>query len=510
MIDSKRIAKNTGFLYVRMLLIMAVSLYTSRVVLDVLGVDDYGLYNLVGGIVGMLAFLNGTLATATSRFLTFDIGIGDFKRLKQTFNTTLIAHLGLGLLVILIMETAGLWYVYNKAIIPAERFDSTLWVFHISVVTVLVTFTQVPYTSLIMAHEQMKAFAYISLLEAVLKLSIAYLIVISPIDRLVFYAILMFLSQLVVAMIYRSYCYRHWSEAHLTREFSFSTFKSMLSFSGWNIIAHLAETFRVQGLIMLFGMFFQPVVIAAQSIATQLSHGITQFTNNFRVAINPQIIKLYATKQYDESRKLTLESSVYVFELYLLFGIPIFLLAEPIMHLWLKDVPEYAVAFSRCIIVSAMFGVFSAGFYTPLTAAGKLWGNSIAALCVCGGQFVLAYVLLKLGLDVMWVQYGYIVVAMLFGLVIKPYLLIREVGYQVTDFLACFKKVFSVFILSFILPFCVFLSVDVNTVGGFVAVGAVSVLNVLMISYLFLSKELKKKVKAMLSTKLAAGRNRDN
>lgn len=324
MIDSKRIAKNTGFLYVRMLLIMAVSLYTSRVVLDVLGVDDYGLYNLVGGIVGMLAFLNGTLATATSRFLTFDIGIGDFKRLKQTFNTTLIAHLGLGLLVILIMETAGLWYVYNKAIIPAERFDSTLWVFHISVVTVLVTFTQVPYTSLIMAHEQMKAFAYISLLEAVLKLSIAYLIAISPIDRLVFYAILMFLSQLVVAMIYRSYCYRHWSEAHLTREFSFSTFKSLLNFSGWNVIAHLAETFRVQGLIMLFGMFFQPVVIAAQSIATQLSHGITSFTSNFRVAINPQIIKLYATKQYDESRKLTLESSIYVFELYLLFGIPIF------------------------------------------------------------------------------------------------------------------------------------------------------------------------------------------
>jgi len=494
MIDSKRIAKNTGFLYVRMLLIMAVALYTSRVVLDVLGVADYGLYNLVGGIVGMLSFLNGTLATATSRFLAFDIGVGDFKRLKQTFNTTLVAHLGVGILVILLMETIGLWYVYNKAIIPAERFESTLWVFHISVVTVLVTFTQVPYTSLIMAHEQMKAFAYISLLEAVLKLSIAFLITISPIDRLVFYAILMFLSQLVVAMIYRSYCYRYWSESHLTREFSFSTFKSLLSFSGWNIISHLAETFRVQGLIMLFGMFFLPVVIAAQSIATQLSHGITQFTNNFRVAINPQIIKLYATKQYDESRKLTLESSVYVFELYLLFGIPIFLLAEPIMHLWLKDVPDYAIAFSRCIIVSAMFGVFSAGFYTPLTASGKLRGNSIAALCVCGGQFVLAYVLLKLGLDVMWVQYGYIVVAILFGLVIKPYLLIREVGYQVADFLTCFKKVFSVFMLSFILPFCVFLSVDVNTLGGFVAVGVVSVLSVTFVSYSFLPKDIRLKI----------------
>ena len=225
---------------------MFVSLYTSRVVLDVLGVDDYGLYNLVGGIVGMLTFLNGTLSTATSRFLTFDIGIGDFKRLKQTFNTTLIAHLVLGVLVILIMETVGLGYVYNKAIIPVERLDPTLYVFHISVATVLVTFTQVPYTSLIMAHEQMKAFAYISLLEVILKLTIAYLITISPIDKLVFYAILMFVSQMSVAMIYRSYCYKHWKESHISWEINFSTLKNLLSFSGWNIIAHIAETFRVQ------------------------------------------------------------------------------------------------------------------------------------------------------------------------------------------------------------------------------------------------------------------------
>ncbi|MCR8894219.1 polysaccharide biosynthesis protein [Bacteroides sp. ET336] len=505
MIDSKRIAKNTGFLYVRMLIIMFVSLYTSRVVLDVLGVDDYGLYNLVGGIVGMLTFLNGTLSTATSRFLTFDIGIGDFKRLKQTFNTTLIAHLVLGVLVILIMETVGLWYVYNKAIIPVERLDPTLYVFHISVATVLVTFTQVPYTSLIMAHEQMKAFAYISLLEAILKLTIAYLITISPIDKLVFYAILMFVSQMSVAMIYRSYCYKHWKESHISWEINFSTLKNLLSFSGWNIIAHIAETFRVQGLIMLFGMFFQPMVIAAQSIATQLSNGITQFTNNFRSAINPQIIKLYATKDYEESKKLTIESSIYIYELYLLFGIPIFLLIEPIMHLWLKEVPEYAVAFSRCIIASAMFGVFSGGFYTPLTAAGKLKGNSIAALCICGGQFVIAYILLKTGQDVMFVQYSYILVAMIFGLIVKPYLLIREVNYNITDFTNCFKKTFTIFVSSFILPFILFLMVDVNTIAGFILVGATSVLSVITVSYLFLPKKIKIMIPSLIKKKFGIG-----
>ena len=505
MIDSKRIAKNTGFLYVRMLLVMIVSLYTSRVVLDVLGVDDYGLYNLVGGIVGMLAFLNGTLSTATSRFLTFDIGVGDFQRLKQTFNTTLIAHLFLGILVILIMETAGLWYVYNKAIIPADRLDSTLCVFHISVVTVLISFTQVPYTSLIMAHEQMKAFAYISLLEAILKLTIAYMITVSPIDRLIFYSILMFVSQLFVAMIYRTYCYKHWNESHISWKINYSTLKNLLSFSGWNIIAHIAETFRVQGLIMLFGMFFQPVVIAAQSIATQLSNGITQFTNNFRSAINPQIIKLYASQDYEESKKLTLESSVYIFELYLLFGIPIFLLIEPIMHLWLKEVPEYAVAFSRCIIASAMFGVFSAGFYTPLTAAGKLRGNSIAALCICGGQFVIAYILLKTGQDIMFVQYSYILVAMVFGIIVKPYLLIREVNYNISDFINCFKKTFIIFVSSFILPFILFLMVDVNTFAGFILVGITSVISVIIVSYLFLPQKVKIIIPSLIKKKIGIG-----
>ncbi|MDM8337649.1 polysaccharide biosynthesis protein [Mediterranea massiliensis] len=504
MIDSKRIAKNTGFLYVRMLLVMIVSLYTSRVILDVLGADDYGLYNLAGGIVAMLAFLNGTLSTATSRFLTFDIGVGDFEKLKRTFSTTFISHLGLGIVAVIIMETAGLWFICNKAIIPIERLNATLWVFHISVATILITFTQVPYTSLIMAHEQMKAFAYISLLEVFVKLGIAFLISVSPIDKLVFYSIMMFLSQFIVAMVYRYYCYKHWQESHLSKDFSFDTLKEMLSFSGWNTIAHLSETLKLQGLTMLFGMFFQPVVIAAQSIATQLSNGITQFTNNFRSAINPQIIKLYATEQYEESKRLTLESSIYVFELFLLFGIPIFLLAEPVMNLWLKEVPEYAVSFSKCIIVSSMLGTFSAGFYTPLTAAGKLRGNSLAALYVCGGQFIIAYIILILGLDVMWVQYSYILVSIIFALIIKPYLLIRDLNYVVNDFIYCFKKALYIFILSFFPPWLASLYIDEKTVLGFCIIVLISSISVLLVSYVFLPKEFRINLLGYIQHKLKA------
>lgn len=494
MIDSKRIAKNTGFLYVRMLLVMAVSLYTSRVILDALGTDNYGLYNLVGGIVGMLAFLNGTLATATSRFLTFDIGIGDFNRLKQTFSTSFFSHLALGCLVVLLMETVGLWFILNKAIIPIERLEATLWVFHISVATVLISFTQVPYTSLIMAHERMNAFAYISLLEVLLKLILAFLVVVSPIDQLVFYAILIFLTQLLIAMVYRYYCYKHWEESHLTKNLSILTLREMIKFSGWNVIAHCAETLRVQGFVMLFGMFFQPFVVAAQAVATQLSYGITQFTNNFRAAINPQIIKLYAEGKYDESRKMTLESSIYVFELFLLIGIPVLLLTEPIMKLWLKEVPEYAIAFSQCIIISAMMETYSSAFYTPLTASGKLRGNSLAAFWVCGGQFVLAYVLLKCGLNVMWVQFSYIVVSFLFAFIIKPYLLIKELNYAVSEFWDCFRKSFFILMLSSTIPFIVAQCVDRESLWGFITVGIVSALSVLVVSWLFLSKKVKMKL----------------
>ena len=311
----------------------------------------------------------------------------------------------------------------------------------------------------------------------------------------------MFTTQFSIAMIYRYYCYRRWDESHIKKDFSISTLKEMMKFSGWNIISHCAETLRVQGLVMLFGMFFQPFVVAAQAVATQLSHGITQFTNNFRTAINPQIIKLYAARQYDESRKLTLESSIYVFELFLLIGIPVLLLTEPIMKLWLKEVPEYAVAFSQCIIVSAMMGTYSSAFYTPLTAAGKLKGNSLAALFVCGGQFILAYMLLKCGFSVMWVQYSYIGVSFLFAFVIKPYLLVKEMGYKVSEFVICFRKSFLVLILSSVIPFIVAQYVDRDGFLGFTTIVFISVLNVLVVTWMFLSKEIKMKLLVLVKSK---------
>ena len=282
--DNKRIAKNTLFLYIRMLFVMGVSLFTSRVVLDKLGVVDYGLYNAVGGVVAMLMFLNGTLSTGTSRFLTFELGRNDASRLKATFSTTFYTHLILALLVALFMESVGLWFVYEKLIIPPERLSAALWAYHISIFTAVIAITQVPYTSVIIAHENMKIYAYLGVFEAVAKLVIVYLLVISSTDRLVFYACLVGLVQLLVALFYRFYCIRHYVESHITRTFDKNILRGMLSFSGMSLLANAAQVLSVQGLVVLMNMFFQPVVVAAQAIGNQLTGALMQFINNLQTA----------------------------------------------------------------------------------------------------------------------------------------------------------------------------------------------------------------------------------
>ena len=289
--SNKRIAKNTIFLYIRMIFILGVSLYTSRVVLDKLGVDDYGIYNAVAGVVAMLAFLNNTLSTGTSRFLTFDLGRGDASKLKQTFSTAFFTHLILALIVVAVLETIGLWFVENKLVIPPERMHAAKWVYQISILTTFIAITQVPYTSAIIAHENMKVYAYVGVFEAVAKLVIVYLLSISPMDKLVFYAILVAVVQLLVAFGYRVYCVRNYEESRISATFEKSTFKEMLSFSGLGLVANVSYILSSQGLVVLINMFFQPAIVAAQAVGNQISAAMMQFVNNFKTAINPQIIK---------------------------------------------------------------------------------------------------------------------------------------------------------------------------------------------------------------------------
>ena len=425
--DKRRIAKNTLFLYIRMLIIMAVSLFTQRVVLDKLGATDYGIYAAVGGVVAMLGFLNGTLSTGTSRFLTFELGKGDLNKLKNTFSTAFYAHLILAAIVAVVLLTGGVWFVEHKLIIPAERLSAAVWVLVISVFTTFVSITQVPYTSVIIAHENMSIYAYIGLFEATAKLGIAYLLSLASWDKLIFYAALVALVQIAVALFYRFYCIHHYKESHLQRRFDKSIFKEMMSFSSWSLIANVSQVLGTQGLTVVMNMFFNPVIIAAQQIGNQINAAIYQFRGNFVTAINPQIIKLYAVGEYAESRKLTLETSIYVFDLMLLLSLPIIVLMEPILNLWLVEVPEYAVIFSQWILGAHLFGTYALMLYTPMMASGRLKENSYASVFVTIFGVVGLYFILKAGGGVMWVQYFTLITTLLYSYVVKPIIVCKHI-----------------------------------------------------------------------------------
>lgn len=499
--DNKRIAKNTLFLYFRMILIMGVTLYTSRVILDKLGVDDYGLYNVVGGVVGMLSFLNGTLSNGTSRFLTYELGTANHVRLQSTFSTAFYVHLILALIIFLLMETGGMWFLYNKLVIPADRLTACVWVFQLSILTAFVAITQVPYTATIMAHEHMSVYAYISIFEAIAKLAVCYLLAIASFDRLIVYAVLIAIVQILVALFYRVYCIRRFEESHLRRVFDKDIFKGMMGFSGWNVMANLAETLRLQGVLVLINMFFAPAVAAAQAVANQVANAMMQFVNNFRTAINPQIIKLYAAGNKEASKKLTLRTTVYCFDLILLLGLPAIVMMDWLMEVWLVEVPDYAVAFTRWIIVCNIVGTFNAAFYIPMMAANKMRSNSIAAVFLGIGQFVVLYFLLKLGFGPMWVQYMGLMMALGFALFVKPFILYREIDYSFKDLLYCYWDCIKVLLFAgvILLP-----SLYLIGGGAFLAIlkGAIAFVAVSLASYLFLERQAKVKLHSFMLKKV--------
>ena len=503
MSDNKRIAKNTLFLYVRMLFVMGVSLYAARVVLDKLGVDDYSLYNVVGGIVGMLSFLNGTLSIGTSRFLTYELGRKDGNRLSLTFNTTFYAHLALGILFIFLLETGGVWYIYNKLVVEASRLGAAMIVFQISIFASLIALIQVPYTSLILAHEEMGVYAYVGVFEAVAKLGVIYALVVTDTDKLILYAVLIAVVQLLVAICYIIYCRRNYIESRLKLLYDKSIMKSLLSFSGWNVLANLSETLKLQGYIILLNLFFQPFVVAAQTIGNQVAGAMMQFIGNFRNAINPQVIKLYAAGEYEESKRLTLSTTVFVFDLVLLLGLPTIFVMEPIMKLWLVDVPPYMVVFTQYIVVQRILSTFDASFYIPMMAAGKIKTNSVISSCFGPGLFVLLYVLFRLGFDVMWLQYTGVIVTCLFSFYIKPYILTKEVvGYEMKDFIPCYMLCIKEAVLAIAISYCAYIFVGIGTPVASITTFVVSLLGVVFTSYIFMEKAMKEKVLLLIRQKL--------
>ena len=493
-IDSKRIAKNTLFLYARLILVFAVTLYTSRVILDKLGVDDYGLYNVVISVIGLLSFLNGTLSSGTSRFITFELGKKNEEKLKETFRTALFTHVILAGIVVLLGETVGLWYFYDVMICPPGRLEAAFIVYQLSIFVAALSILQVPYTAEIMAHERMNVYAYIGIYEAVTKLLICYILVIAPFDKFIAYGILMTIIPITVFLFYAIYSAKSFAEVGFKPSYNKSIFRAILKFSGWNIIANISNMLMRQGVIMLLNAFFAPVVVAAQAITSQVSNALMQFVENVRQAINPQVIKLYADKKYEESKKLTFISAEYVFDLLLLMGVPLILIMPNLLNLWLVEVPQYTIEFIRLILIQDILGNFSAAFYTPMVAANKIQKNSIAAAFLCIAQFGMLYILFKIGLSPIWTRYIGIIFCCIWSFMVKPYILWKDIDYKWGEMSVCVLRCARNAIIVSSLSYVVYLLVPQVNFGYSIIVASTSAMIVIGVTYVFMPKRLKSKV----------------
>ena len=338
--NNKRIAKNTLYLYFRMLLIMGVTLYTSRIVLNALGVEDFGIYNIVGGVVILFSFINNALSSATQRFLNFEIGRGDVLGTKRVFSMSLTIHLFVALFVVLLAETVGLWFLNTQMNIPTERMAAANLVYQFSILTVCISFVQIPYYASVVAYEKMSFFAYIAIIEVILKLLIVVLLIYVGFDKLRLYSILTFLVAVLVFVCYKYYCNTRLDLSRYKYFWDKILFSKLLNFSGWMLFGAAAGVSATQGVNILLNIFYGVTVNAAMGISTQVNSAVNKFVSNFQTAFMPQITKLYAIGDFEHLRKLIGQSSRFSFLLLFALACPLMLNIDFVLKLWLKTVPE--------------------------------------------------------------------------------------------------------------------------------------------------------------------------
>ena len=370
--SNKTIAKNTIMLFIRMLISMLVGLYTSRVVLQTLGVEDYGIYGVVGGVVSMMGFLNASMSGATSRFITFELGRGDMQRVRDTFSSAMIIHIGIALVVILLAETVGLWFMCNKLVIPESRMEAAHWVYQCSIISAAVGVTQTPYGAVIMSREKMDIYAYMELLNVSLKLGIVYLLVIGDFDKLKFYAILTLAVSVFMAMLYRIYCVRRFEESRFIWVWKKELLKPMLSFSGWDLYGNMSFSAIQQGRTFIVNMFFGVAVNAACGIATTVQGVLQGFSTNITAAFRPQIIKAYASNDYCRFQSLIEKGIKFSTLFMMLVSVPLMINMRKILTIWLGEVPQYTTNFCVLLLLNNIIRVIISYLIIGIHASGAI------------------------------------------------------------------------------------------------------------------------------------------
>lgn len=370
--NSSRIAKNTLFLYARMLLLMLVSLYTSRLVLDALGVVSFGVFNVVAGVVASLSFLNSSLATSTQRYLNYEMGrCNERETLREIFSNAINAHYIIAAITFVLLETIGLWFVTTQLTIPDENQNAAFWIYQTSIFSVIVTIVSTPYNAAIIAHEKMNVFAYFSILECFLKLAVVLSLFILPFNRLLVYGFLLLCVTLIMRIMYNVYCIKNFSECKYKWGWNRKLIRNMFSFTGWMFFGCISDMLSNQGVNMLINIFFGPVCNASRAIAYQVFNAVNSFVSNFIVAVKPQIVKSYAAKDFDYMHRLVFSSTKISFYLLLLLTLPLFVNMELILGLWLNNVPELACLFTRLVLVD----LWIRSAYTPIAQVNQASGR---------------------------------------------------------------------------------------------------------------------------------------
>lgn len=474
---NKRIAKNTIMLYLRMLVVMGVTLYTSRVILQVLGVEDYGIFSIVGGVVVMLGFVGDMMTTASQRFITYELGAGNKERLHTVFSSCVFIHIALAVFIVMLAETIGLWLFYEKLTIPPERLDAAFWMYQSSIAITVITFITVPFDATIIAHERMNVYAIVSIIDAAQRLLIAYALTFATIDKLVLYAILLLAGTSILRLCYMCYGFMHFKETHVKFQINRPLLRSILSFAGWSFIGNITYISYTQGVNILLNIFFNPIVNAARGIAIQVQTAVMKFVASFQSAINPQITKSYAEGNLQYMNLLVFRSSRFSFYVLYMLTLPLLLETPKVLELWLVEVPESTVIFTRLTLLTTLICTLGNPMTISAKATGKIKKYETAVGIAMFSILPISYILLRLGMPATSVFVTHLIMECV-AQCIRVIIVHKLIGFSLNKYFSeVVLRIFAVSIVSAIPPCVVFVFAE-DTLTSAISVMAFAMISV--------------------------------
>jgi O-antigen/teichoic acid export membrane protein len=506
--NNKRIATNTIALYCRQLFLMFVSLYTVRSILDALGAEDYGIYNVVGGMVVMFSFLSNTMATSVQRFFAYDVGQNNIKALRETFSFVLVVFFCISIIIIVFTEIIGAWFINYKLTIPPNRLAAAKFIFQFSLFSFIITIMVIPYQSIIIARERMNIYALVSIVEGILKLSIAFILPLIKTDKLKVYGILLFIMTFTISTIYYIYCRINFMESKYKYFWDIRRIKDIATFALWNMLGSIVSVLQNHGINILLNVFFGPIINTARGIAYQVHTALISFSNNFFTAVKPQIVKYYSTEQKENMNNLVFQSSKFAFFLVMILSIPLLAETEYILNIWLKVIPEYIVVFTRLVIIDGLINILSEPLVTAIQATGRMKEHqSIVSLVIFLG-FLMSYVFLKMGADADAVFFVIIAVSII-TYIVRVFLVKKLLHIAIKEYIRkVLFRVIAVFLLSIIIPGLIFYSMDMSFSRFILMIGCDVLLSCIIIYLIGISKNERIVVKSFVLKKISAFGNR--